>query len=392
MTNTSVPKPALLSGSVRTRHGFALPVALFAMVIAAVLITGSTYLAHQESRIASAVRFGSQAFQASEQGVAETLANWDAGALGNLAIWGDTTLVDTLELGVASTRITRIADLLYLLETQATVIDGGTELSGASREAGMVVRLFFPDIPIPAALTTRGPTELRGNAEVHGEDADPAAWAGYCSGVLVDKPGVMNDDSTTVTTRGQGTMTGNPAVVQDTTISDSTFTQFGDLSWADLTSLADKVIGPGNINGTGPVVASGQCSTGVSTNWGDPLNPGNPCGSYFPMIHITGDAQIQSGGVGQGILLVDGDLSLRGNFVFHGIIIVQGEFATQGNGNRVYGAVLAGNADIDSQVLTGGSEIDYSSCAVSRAILNSSMVRPRPLAQRAWIDLAALRN
>ena len=44
---------------------------------------------------------------------------------------------------------------------------------------------------------------------------------------------------------------------------------------------------------------------------------------------------MQSGGVGQGILLVDGTLDLRGNFVFYGLIIVQGSFETQGSGNRV---------------------------------------------------------
>ena len=116
-----------------------------------------------------------------------------------------------------------------------------------------------------------------------------------------------------------------------------------------------------------------------------------PCWDYFPVIHITGNANVQSGGVGQGVLLVDGDLDLRGNFVFYGIIIVQGSLDTQGSGNRVYGGVMASNADFESQALTGGSVVTNSTCAVSRAVLNNSgLTRVRPLVARSWVDLSAI--
>ena len=129
------------------------------------------------------------------------------------------------------------------------------------------------------------------------------------------------------------------------------------------------------------------------TNWGDPLNPTAPCGDYFPIIHVTGNARIQSGGTGQGILLVDGNLDLRGSFVFYGVVIVQGIFLTQGTGNHVSGGVLAGNADLDNETLTGSSEIQNSTCAVSRAILNnSSLNRPRTLDIRSWVDLSSSGN
>ena len=176
-------------------------------------------------------------------------------------------------------------------------------------------------------------------------------------------------------------------------MTDSTFTQFGEMSWHDLVALADLTLPSGTINGTGPEVVSGACSTTVLTNWGDPLNPTAPCGGYFPVIHVHGDARMQSGGVGQGLLLVDGDLELRGGFVFHGVIIVQGTFRTQGNGNRVFGGVLASNASLNAQTLTGGSVIRNSSCAITRAILDSnSLNRPRPLELRSWVDLSSTAN
>ena len=91
--------------------------------------------------------------------------------------------------------------------------------------------------------------------------------------------------------------------------------------------------------------------------------------------------------------MVEGDLDLRGGFLFYGIIIVQGNFETQGNGNRIIGAVMAGNGLLDDQSITGGSEVTYSKCAIQRAILNNaSLSRARPIAQRSWLDLSAVVN
>ncbi len=143
----------------------------------------------------------------------------------------------------------------------------------------------------------------------------------------------------------------------------------------------------GNINGTAPdSTNAGACNTGqaFSSNWGNPENPGAACFNWYPIIHVNG------GGVGQGVMLVDGDLDLRGNFVFYGIIIVQGSMSTQGSRNRVYGGVMASNASFEAQALVGGSVVTNSTCAVSRAVINSSLTRVRPLASRSWVDLSAI--
>jgi hypothetical protein len=137
----------------------------------------------------------------------------------------------------------------------------------------------------------------------------------------------------------------------------------------------------------------GACLAGQAypNNWGNPDHLGAACSEWFPIIHVTGTASIQSGGVGQGVLLVDGDLDLRGNFLFHGIIIVQGSLGTQGNGNRIYGGVMASNAAFESNSLVGGSVVTNSTCAVKRAIRNNAgLTRVRPLANRSWVDLSAI--
>jgi hypothetical protein len=144
-----------------------------------------------------------------------------------------------------------------------------------------------------------------------------------------------------------------------------------------------------------PSFVSGNCNYADNLNWGDPLNPSSACGGYFPIIYVNATMRVQSGGtsVGQGILLVEGDLDLRGAFVFHGIIIVQGRFQTQGSGHRIMGGVLARNADLDRETLTGGSIVQRSSCAVTQALLNNpNLTRMRPLASRSWVDLSNLSN
>jgi hypothetical protein len=204
----------------------------------------------------------------------------------------------------------------------------------------------------------------------------------------------MTDDVSQVGTEGgAAVLTGTPAVYEDTSISDSTFTQFGDQSSADLTALADIQLPGGTYGSLAPdSTALGVCNTGqaYANNWGNPENPGAACSSWFPIIHVSGTAKIQGGGVGQGIMLVDGDLDLRGDFVFHGIIIVQGRVATQGSGNRILGGVMASNATFDTQALVGGSVVTNSTCAVARTLVNSGATRVRPLTARSWVDLSAI--
>ena len=117
------------------------------------------------------------------------------------------------------------------------------------------------------------------------------------------------------------------------------------------------------------------------------------CANYFPLIHIKGGgtSYINGGGIGQGIILVDGNLWAGGGFEFFGAILVKGEFETGGSGPRVHGAVMAGNADLEEQDLTGGSLVQYSSCALERAIkMNPDLNWVRPIERRGWIDISSV--
>lgn len=379
------------------RKGFALPAAIGGLVIVGVLVTGGFYMARQELRIGVASKHAALAVNMAQTGANDIMANWNGYKLGLIPLWGDTTITDTLPSGVWSVTVANLNNNIYFLNAQGRITEGGALWSGATRNIGVVTRYIRANIDPPAALTTRGKTTLKGGAEVHGEDAIPPGWLGYCDATLTHKTGVLTTDTTNLSTTGIGQVTGVPPYQQDSTIVDSTFTTFGDLEWEELVSLA-KAEGK-DVTGMGSSVSTvlpdsigTVCRTSTLNNWGDPRDPAAACGSYFPLIYHGGPKlTIQSGGYGQGILLVDGTLELRGDFVFSGLVVVQGTFQTQGAGNRIYGAVMASNADFDAQSLTGGSVVTNSTCAVERAILNnSSLSRVRPLEIRSWMDLSGI--
>ncbi len=382
-----------------SNRGFALPVAVLALVVVGVLVTGGFYIARQEQRIGMASENGTQAFYVAEEGITDVLVNWNMQTYGTDTAWSVVTVADTTDAGIWTVDVTKMTERLFFLESVGEAPLGAALAGGsvgahrtASRSVGMIARVLTANIDPPAALTTRGDVSVRGTAEVHGEDQNPPGWGGYCSGDMRDKTGILVDDNSTVKQTGSGEVSGAPPVDYDPAIGDETFTQFGEMTWDDLVALADKTFNGGNFNGMGPSFnADGTCDTSDPNNWGDPMNPGSACGSYFPIVYVSGTALVQSAAVGQGILLVQGDLDLRGGFVWHGIVIIQGNFETQGNGNRVLGGVMASNADLDDERLVGGSVVQNSTCAVTRSILlNGALTRARPLTQRSWIDLSAI--
>lgn len=373
-------------------RGFALLTVIFALVIIALLSTAGLFAGHQELRIAAAGENAEEALRVAENGIASVLAEWDPLSMDSLANWEADTLTGTIPgEGDWEVEVIRLSERSYFVRGRGQVYRGGTLQSQVGRTVGITTARPSMVLEPPSALLTRGATEVRGGAEVDGYDGIPPEWSDVCdASTLSDKPGILTDDAADVTTVGGGTVEGTPAVAEDPTIDDDTFTQFGEMSWEELTDMATLTVS-GTINTTEPdSTATGRCIKSNVLNWGNPLDPQAACGDYYPIIHATGsELLIQSGGVGQGILLVDGDLDLRGDFVFHGIVIVQGNFETQGSGNRVHGAVMAGNTYFDDQTLTGTSVVNYSSCAVTRAIeLNEAIQRPRALPMRAWSDLS----
>jgi hypothetical protein len=380
--------------------GFAMPAVIGALVIIGILVTAGFYTARQELRIGVASNHANMAVNIAQAGANEVMANWNGYQLGNIPMWGQTTIVDTIASGIWTVRIQNANNFVYFLTSTGRVTEGGALWAGASRTIGIATKILFANIDPPAALTTRGQVKVGGTSDIIGTNYTPPTWGSYCTGLSTnDTTGVLMDSVAAGNPQvsGGGSIQGNPPFTEDSTIVDSTFTNFGDMDWNELVAFAQiegkDVTSLGtNLTTIAPAVSGGRCDVAVLRNWGDTV-PTNLCGSYFPLIYHSGNVRINANAFGQGVLLVEGDLEFTGGFTFYGIVISQGTFSTGSGNNRVVGAVMASNSADLTQSFSGTGVIQYSRCAITRSVLNNaSLSRARPLDERSWVDLTAAVN
>jgi len=370
--------------------GFVLPAAMFALVILSFLAVVAVGTAGDEQRSSRALRESGWALYAVEAGVNRIWSTVEDSVATNLAP-GDSADFgwQTLANGAAYHGVlhrfddggTRMYGLTVVGRGQGPL--GGQRVVNLSLTSGVDVYDFAT-----AAVKTKGQMEAVDDpaSTIDGNDANPSGWSCDTSGPSM--PGIVVQDSASFS-QGSGTILGNPPVAVDSTINASSFTQFGDVTYADLVALADHSYpGDAEISSLGPVVSGGQCDTGVISNWGAPLNPSSKCGGYFPITHVAGDVEIESSNsAGQGILLVDGNLEMEGdNFAFYGLIIVQGSCKLE-DASAVYGAVLCANQGADEQEIEDSASLNFSTCTVHKALEAAGIgASLRPLTSRAWSE------
>lgn len=368
------------------RDGFALPVALLAIMVIGAIVTGGFYASSQESRISTSSDLGNQAFYVAEYGLEEALGTWMNEELADV---GDSLVLDPetvttggQTLGSYTLTIRRMGTTLFLVSSEGQVQAGPRT---ARREVGTLVRTMTPTMPAPTALAIFGGLSVGGNSYIRGHDnCNP-------SDTLA---GVTAYDSTLVENKKTDHITGAPPIDENTGLDTTALSDFGALQLADLIAAANITYSAGESeNGMAPVTTvdgegNAVCDESVSSNWGDASGIG-PCADYFPIIHAEGDLHLRTGG-GQGILIVDGDLQASGNFDFYGVVIVRGELFTTGTGNHFEGSVIVqGNGSLDSESTTlGNSLVQYNHCTTQSAF--NAALRPRPLASRSWIDFTAI--
>jgi hypothetical protein len=371
----------------------ALAVAIFALVVVGAMIAGAFFAGTQEQRVGENQRRVQTSFGVAEAGTQERIMAWDPATMNKRKSFPEDSVVinPTPAPGGTGTYFGysyKLGPNIFLIDvtgrdraSNAGAIAGG---GGAQQRLGMIARIAPVDFGIRASLTTQGGVSVGGNAVVNGADQNPTGWAS-CDPPGVAQPGVR-DNGGTVTTGGTGTVTGNPPVVNDPTITNSSFTTFGGATYAQLAARASITLPGGNYT-VEPVVNGGVCDKSVLTNWGDGQNPAGACGSYFPIIHLTGEATL-NGVQGQGILLADGNLNIQGSFEFYGIVIIQGDLKTSGGGSteaHFWGGVMAKNADLSDQNLSGHATLSYSSCSILAALQATSPIAL--MRQRGWVQL-----
>jgi hypothetical protein len=377
----------------RRREGFAIPAAVFVIVVLTLVALAGLYVAQSNATANTGIRLSLRALYAADAGATEVIGTWDRATFLQLNP-GDSAVTEWRTLPGGSkyrTSVLRVDDDVSGSETLFRLRTVGRPAHGtAQRVLVNMVRVVRADVMCcDAAIKLRGSLWLQGvgpGVKVSGVDTPPEAWGAHCPPDRTDIPGVLMQETDSLRTSGQPVIAGVPPIAEDPTITTDDFEQFGEIDYVDLTRMADKqLIGDQTIANTQPIVEDGRCAEWEPMNWGDPSDPSSPCWDYMPVIHASGDVMVTGTGYGQGILLIDGNLVVTGTFEFYGIVIVQGMASFRGT-TDLNGTLLARNGAIagEESWLAGGTTLQYSSCSAGRALQYAIVAEP--LAGRNWFE------
>ena len=362
----------------RPDQGAALLLALLVLAIASAAVLLAFTAALFEWQAGSAAGRIQQAIGTAESGLASVRSGWSP--LFDTLPRGQAVALPVLSLGTADTARMALLPLSGAVYRIASEGRHTTPRGTATAFLAEYVRLDAPLPEIAAALTAVDTVVVSGGTSLDGSDSVPPGWGGRCPSLAAGLPALRLGTGTNWSGTCSG-CAGSPPVLLDSTLTTSVLDQFGPDDYASLAARAVHVVG-GMVTGVGPVVAGAPavCLVADSLNWGEPLaaGPAVACRGFFPIIHATGDLQL-NGGRGQGVLLVDGNLDLSGGASFTGVLVVLGRLTASGSGGSILGGVLADRVSSGSGV---PFSVQYSSCAVQRVLQAAG--RPVPIGLEGW--------
>ncbi|MEX0935721.1 MAG: hypothetical protein WD013_02375 [Gemmatimonadota bacterium] len=372
--------------------GFALPLAILALIAVGVVLTAGIQLTLKGPADPLDVERSTEAFYLAETGLNTVLADWSPPDSG-LRIWGtsDTRRGETGQ-GRWVAEVQRVGeDLFFVRSTGIAGADTGGPV--ARRSIGTAARLEPVDLKLPRALETPGIVVRSETSEVRDGDLDPPIWRSELCRFPARESEAPTAHGSPTRISGEAGARVDRGTESPASRSHNGMEHTDDWRWYDLARHADIVLEPGGPFEVAAQMEENGCDYGAPLNWGSPTEPESPCGGYFPVIHVPGDLILAGEGAGQGLLLVDGDLRIEGAFEFYGLVAVRGGLWLEGtatSGSEIFGAVEAEDLEREGVRLSGATLIQYSRCALDRAILgNDRLRRIRPVSGRAWVDLAS---
>jgi hypothetical protein len=391
MIDSSTKERDMSTSRVSNERGMALAVAIFALVVIGALVAGTFFAGRLEQSSGQATVYATQAAEAGEAGVSDAMSQLTGTSLGALVAGAAPTTLNSLSVDTrvsATERVSRLTGSLFLVEAIGTRSNGAGAVL-AERKVGTLIRLESANIAVTAGLTALGDVLVGGNSTVSGRDATPTQWTDPAAGVTCppggDVTGVRYNG--TLTKQGSAQIAGQPDSTLDTSLNASNI--FGATNFEALKALKTLTL-TRNVSGLAAVTTGTppKCDASVESNWGAPTVPTSPCFNYFPIVYHYGDLSVSGSGEGQGILLVEGNLDVQGRIDFYGPVIVTGGVNVRGTGSddvKFYGGIMAQNVTLDDSRLSGNATVNYSSCAIKRALQGSAV--PTPLSERSWIQL-----
>lgn len=360
--------------------GFALPAALLAIVGLFAILGPTAVMIQMEWRSGRSLVHDSEAVNIAEEGIEVVLASWDSTYMA-MPVWGDTSFTAKADVGEWAVDVERTSEQLFQVEATGKITGVGALQSGAQQRVSVTVRSGSLMAPPKAALAVGDEAGLDGS-EVRGWDTHPPEW--FCNSPLTNQWGIVAPATEDVTMGPGSSIYGMPPTVGDPEYTGDIPKLVGGLPFDELTAHSDyRLAGVASTILASPDVTS-PCQTERTSNWGDPQNPGGPCGHHFPIVHVPGSLDPTPGSRGQGVLVVEGDLTITGDFVYYGLIIVAGQLEIVGDGNRIRGAVYATQA-----YLSGDSSITLSSCVLTHVLEGRPwLFGAAPIGQRSFVELS----
>jgi hypothetical protein len=337
-----------IGAKLEDRRGFTLPVAILGIVVMSTIMIVAVSTSTDEQKTSRAVRASMEAFYAAEAGLSAVQVAWNdttatmdsvTAALqsGGTLDLGWTTLPDGSSYRAEVMRLNNASSQdVFLIDVVGRDATG----HGGERAVSLLVNRIPGELKLggccEGAAMVRGAVDINSRTGLTGTDTDPPLWAGsVCDNYEKnDQPGLINDgpglDSLDVSSSGfisSGDSITNdedyrpvPAIVQDNSMDEDTFDDYGTKSWQDVKDMATTTIGTGghgqikldwggdpvpngqddkfgpryhNLgDGHGHAVADlilGTCDYGHPLNFGA---PSGPCSDHFPVILVRGEVEI----------------------------------------------------------------------------------------------------
>lgn len=359
--------------TLRSRHGVALAVALFALVAIAALAQAiiAPVIAHRRATTRLAVHHHAESTV--ERAIADVLGTWSVARWEQIPVGGE-WLLDGLSPpwnAAVQVRVDRRSGAIFLLTASASVPTTPAPVT-ATRTLTLELRRMSAE---PAAALTAGGSVRFGGAGTVRSDPDCADPDSAGAPLVRVPPG------TDVDPWGPGA---ESRVAYDSAAADpATYAGPAGLDLAQLVAMAAADLPHGASVAPQPSAESGSCRI-APDHWGEPrretLDMVEECAESYPIISAAGDLRID-GGRGQGVLYVPGRLQIVGPFEFSGVIIASGGIETSGGEVLLSGAVFTGPG---TGVLANSAEtvFERSSCGVSAAAATAAWIAPIP--RRAW--------
>lgn len=379
------------SSRLADRGGFALAMAVFAIVVLAAVVAGGYFSASQEFQIGRATRSLTTSFYAGEAGIHRVLAEWDPVAYGALQP-EDTASLGPIAFeggGNFTASVIRVGSAPDSLKRYFYVEAVGRPAgpNRGERRQGMVVTAAYPHTCCDGALVFLGPLTFSGGGQVNVlgiEDDPPGTWtSAACSGIPTQNgPAAVLGPAATIDDPAR--VDGSPDTLRDNTLTPGALFDFGAYDWNGVVQMADhSFAGDTSFGGSRQTLdANGNCDRSDPRNFGSP-DPTHPCYDYFPIIHVAASLDLGGNGYGQGIFIVGQDLNISGPFEFYGLALVGGSLNFAGPVDY-YGSALVANGIL---IQGNNPRVRLSRCAAKRATLYSRLSKPVAPDSRAWIEL-----